>query len=321
MKSAVVARRRAVSPIGLTVFSHLGLISSSASREAIASAGSYQPSWEQPRPPAGTSHRGVRAHRAHRRRREGAALARGKRSVQAMTRVAGDILTDPPAPEADEQNRPTAPTRSSSPTSATPREDALAVMLHGGAWRAAYDLNHSGRSASALRDAGVATFNVEYRRTGNAGGGWPGTFEDILLAVEYARTRAPPTRARRLFRGRPPRAARRPRACTCPLSLSPRWSDPGAWDNDAVEAFFVPGSRRSRHRRSLQSPLGVPCRARARDARRRGSVRPIRALRRRRRRNADRGARRCRPLRADRPSLSRVIGRDRGDTPLAGVDG
>jgi acetyl esterase/lipase len=31
----------------------------------------------------------------------------------------------------------------------------------------------------------VATFNAEYRRVGNPGGGWPGTFEDIRSACRF----------------------------------------------------------------------------------------------------------------------------------------
>src|SRR6516225_4263957 len=56
------------------------------------------------------------------------------------------------------------------------------LNIHGGYWRAKYDLAHAGHLCQALRLAGVATFNVEYRRVGNEGGGWPGTFADIRSA-------------------------------------------------------------------------------------------------------------------------------------------
>ena len=56
------------------------------------------------------------------------------------------------------------------------------LNIHGGFWRAKYDLAHTGYLCEALRAAGVATFNIEYRRVGNPGGGWPGTFEDIRSA-------------------------------------------------------------------------------------------------------------------------------------------
>jgi acetyl esterase/lipase len=59
------------------------------------------------------------------------------------------------------------------------------LNIHGGYWRARYDLTHAGHLCEALRAAGVATFNTEYRRVGNAGGGWPGTFEDIRSAYRF----------------------------------------------------------------------------------------------------------------------------------------
>jgi acetyl esterase/lipase len=61
----------------------------------------------------------------------------------------------------------------------------LAICVHGGFWRAKYDLRYFGHLCAALTAAGVATANVEYRRVGNAGGGWPGTFADIRAAYQY----------------------------------------------------------------------------------------------------------------------------------------
>ena len=68
-----------------------------------------------------------------------------------------------------------------------PKKGAHPVLLniHGGYWRAKYDLSHAGHLCEALRRHGIATFNVEYRRVGNSGGGWPGTFEDIRSAYRY----------------------------------------------------------------------------------------------------------------------------------------
>lgn len=42
--------------------------------------------------------------------------------------------------------------------------------------------------AVALTDAGVATWNLEYRRAGNPGGGWPGSFLDLAAGVDFLRT-------------------------------------------------------------------------------------------------------------------------------------
>lgn len=59
------------------------------------------------------------------------------------------------------------------------------INIHGGFWRAKYDLVHAGHLCDALRQAGLATFNLEYRRVGNSGGGWPGTFADIRAAYRF----------------------------------------------------------------------------------------------------------------------------------------
>ena len=63
------------------------------------------------------------------------------------------------------------------------------LNIHGGYWRAKYDLRHAGHLCEALRSAGIATFNIEYRRVGNEGGGWPGTFADIRSAYQSVRQR------------------------------------------------------------------------------------------------------------------------------------
>ena len=38
---------------------------------------------------------------------------------------------------------------------------------------------------AALAAAGFATANIEYRRVGEPGGGWPGTFDDVRRAVDH----------------------------------------------------------------------------------------------------------------------------------------
>lgn len=59
------------------------------------------------------------------------------------------------------------------------------VFIHGGCWLNAYDIAHSRPFTSALRDAGFRVWSIEYRRTGDEGGGWPETFYDIENAVQY----------------------------------------------------------------------------------------------------------------------------------------
>jgi acetyl esterase/lipase len=62
---------------------------------------------------------------------------------------------------------------------------ALAIVLHGGYWRARYDLGYAGHLCAALTARGIATANLEYRRVGNPGGGWPGTFADVRAAYQF----------------------------------------------------------------------------------------------------------------------------------------
>ncbi|HUO26709.1 MAG TPA: alpha/beta hydrolase [Candidatus Aquilonibacter sp.] len=61
----------------------------------------------------------------------------------------------------------------------------LLMNIHGGFWREKYDLEHNGFLCAALAARGVATANVEYRRVGNPGGGWPGTLEDLRAAYRF----------------------------------------------------------------------------------------------------------------------------------------
>ncbi len=58
------------------------------------------------------------------------------------------------------------------------------VMVHGGFWRSVYDLAHVGHLCAALAAEGYAVYSLEYRRLGQPGGGWPGTFLDVASAVE-----------------------------------------------------------------------------------------------------------------------------------------
>ena len=63
----------------------------------------------------------------------------------------------------------------------------VVVLVHGGCWLAQYNLGHLAAMAQALTDAGVATWTLEFRRVGNDGGGWPGTFLDVAQGTDYLR--------------------------------------------------------------------------------------------------------------------------------------
>ena len=63
----------------------------------------------------------------------------------------------------------------------------LVVLIHGGCWRSQYDLKHVAPAAIALVKEGFAVWTIEYRRIGDVGGGWPGTFDDIAKGVDHVR--------------------------------------------------------------------------------------------------------------------------------------
>jgi len=71
------------------------------------------------------------------------------------------------------------------PSSKRKSSGPLVINIHGGFWRAKYDLAHAGHLCAALQASGIATANVEYRRVGNHGGGWPGSFADICDAHQF----------------------------------------------------------------------------------------------------------------------------------------
>jgi len=60
----------------------------------------------------------------------------------------------------------------------------IVIVIHGGCWLAEYDLGYISNLAEALTRAGVATWSIEYRRVGDDGGGWPGTFQDVANAAD-----------------------------------------------------------------------------------------------------------------------------------------
>lgn len=60
----------------------------------------------------------------------------------------------------------------------------VVILIHGGCWLAEYDIGHIRPLAGAIAGSGFAVWGVEYRRVGQPGGGWPGTFEDIATAVD-----------------------------------------------------------------------------------------------------------------------------------------
>jgi acetyl esterase/lipase len=69
-----------------------------------------------------------------------------------------------------------------------PGPHPVVLVVHGGFWRAKYDLEHVGHLCADLTARGFATWSLEYRRVGHDGGGWPGTLEDVALGADFLRT-------------------------------------------------------------------------------------------------------------------------------------
>lgn len=68
---------------------------------------------------------------------------------------------------------------------------AVVVLIHGGCWYAEYNIDHIQPLARAITDLGYATWALEYRRIGDDGGAWPGTFADIAAGTDFLQQIAP----------------------------------------------------------------------------------------------------------------------------------
>jgi acetyl esterase/lipase len=69
-------------------------------------------------------------------------------------------------------------------STASPRWPLL-VFVHGGWWKSAYDLGYAGFLCQAMKAQRVAVWSLEYRRVGDAGGGWPGTMQDVAAGMDH----------------------------------------------------------------------------------------------------------------------------------------
>ncbi len=61
----------------------------------------------------------------------------------------------------------------------------VVVVLHGGYWRPPYTRLVTRPLCLDLVRRGYAAYNVEYRRLGRDGGGWPQTFQDVATAIDH----------------------------------------------------------------------------------------------------------------------------------------
>lgn len=69
-------------------------------------------------------------------------------------------------------------------------KSAVVVLIHGGFWSATYGLDLTHPLALDLVARGYAVWNVEYRRVGEEGGGYPGTLDDVGVAIDQLATLA-----------------------------------------------------------------------------------------------------------------------------------
>ena len=69
------------------------------------------------------------------------------------------------------------------------------VLIHGGCWSNQYTRAHISPLASALAKVGFNVWVPEYRRVGDVGGGWPGTYQDVATAINHVADQVtePPT--------------------------------------------------------------------------------------------------------------------------------
>jgi acetyl esterase/lipase len=125
-------------------------------------------------------------------------------AVGALALPACTSSTSPPVPSSDAPARPTPKGTpiSRSPTAAVrhsygddasqfgelsrPTGTARAgtvVIIHGGFWRAQYDLSLGRPLAADLVRRGYVVWNLEYRRVGD-GGGWTATFDDVAAGID-----------------------------------------------------------------------------------------------------------------------------------------
>jgi acetyl esterase/lipase len=67
----------------------------------------------------------------------------------------------------------------------------VVVNVHGGCWVTKYEgIRQTRTIAAALAAEGIAVWNVEYRRIDEEGGGFPGTFQDVVKAFDLLANRA-----------------------------------------------------------------------------------------------------------------------------------
>ena len=97
----------------------------------------------------------------------------------------GDVLQLPIAEVAQTQAYGSSPENTVVNIKGLDSSRGVITLIHGGCWSNTYDRNHTLPMAEALSTMGYDVWVPEYRRVGDEGGGWPGSLEDIIAAVEF----------------------------------------------------------------------------------------------------------------------------------------
>ena len=84
---------------------------------------------------------------------------------------------------------PTLDTEAVAAGAARPTLPAI-CLLHGGFWRMPWGRDHIAPLAADFAQRGFVVWNLEYRRVGAPGGGWPGTLQDVVSGIEHLATMA-----------------------------------------------------------------------------------------------------------------------------------
>ncbi len=63
--------------------------------------------------------------------------------------------------------------------------DRPVVLIHGGWWKSKTTVEQTAPIAEYLAGRGMVVWNAEFRRLGEEGGGWPGTFVDIGRSIDW----------------------------------------------------------------------------------------------------------------------------------------
>ncbi|HIG27540.1 MAG TPA: alpha/beta fold hydrolase [Verrucomicrobiales bacterium] len=63
----------------------------------------------------------------------------------------------------------------------------VVIFLHGGCWLSQFKIGHTALLEQALAREGYSVWSIEYRRIGDEGGGWPGTFNDVGQGADHLR--------------------------------------------------------------------------------------------------------------------------------------